>query len=187
MIMRISCSMLFNFAFATILLVSPFVVGMTSSAWDSWLDTNDDGIIDITDIATIISNYGTMGDTTKSVNVTNWPITVTEETTVFYSNSSLPLTSANYSSSGFSYLHIFLFVLWPGPGSSCEFQVRGLFQDPDGFGSRWAKAYLTTMTETPRYDFLSLTIPVPSETFSFYVRLLSGGATIFLSFYLTYG
>ncbi len=69
MVMKVSYLMLFNFVFVAMLLVSPFVVGMTSSAWDSWLDTNDDGIIDITDIATIISNYGTMGDTTKNVTV----------------------------------------------------------------------------------------------------------------------
>ncbi len=176
-----------NILVAAALLFSPLIIGLTASQYDPWADINEDGKIDIKDIAYTAKLYGTLGDPTKNVTVTNWPTTVTPETTVWYSNSSLPLTSANYSGSGFSYLHIFLGVLYPGPGASIEFRVRGIFQDTDSPSTRAFTAYSVVMTEDPRRDVLSVTIPVPSETFYFYVHTLSGGGTIFLSFYLTQG
>ena len=184
--MKISRLTLSNLLIGLILLASPFLVQLTSSApYDAWADLDEDGDIDIFDIVDIASRYGTMGDPGKNVTVTNWPLAVTPETTVWYSNSSLPLTSANYSGSGFSNLHIFLLVLYAGPGSSFEFHVKGIFHNVDSSQTRSATAYSAVMTEDPRRDVLSVTIPVPSETFYFYARVLSGGGNIFLSFYLS--
>jgi hypothetical protein len=129
--------------------------------------------------------YATTGDPGKNITVTNWPLPVTSETTVWFGNSSFPLTSSNYSGSGFGYLHIFLHVLYAGPGSSIEFQIKGIFHDTDSSQTRFATAYSSIMTEDPRRDVLSVTIPVPSETFFFYARVLSGDGNIFLSYYLT--
>jgi len=41
--------------------------------YDPWVDYNEDGKIDIKDIATAAIKFGTSGDPTKNVNVTNWP------------------------------------------------------------------------------------------------------------------
>lgn len=175
-----------NLLIGLLLLASPFLVQLTSSApYDAWADLDADGDIDIFDIVDIAARYATTGDPGKNVTVTNWPQATTPETTVWFSNSSLPLTSANYSSSGYSYLHIFLFVLYPGPGASIEFNVKGIFHDVDSSQTRAVTAYTVTMTEDPRRDVLSVTIPVPSDTFYFYTRLLTGGGDIFLSFYLS--
>ncbi len=165
-------------------LVSLFLVNLTSSApYDPWADLNDDGGINIFDVVDVATRYSTTGDPEKNVTVTNWPETVTPETTVWYSESA-PLTSQNYSSLGFNSLHILLHTLWPGPGASCEFQVRGVIWDYAHSGSRWGTAYSVTMVQGSR-EFLSVTIPVPSETFSFRVIFISGGSDVFLSYYLT--
>jgi hypothetical protein len=42
--------------------------------YDPWLDINDDGKIDIYDVAVTAQAFGTYGDPTKNVTVTNWPI-----------------------------------------------------------------------------------------------------------------
>ena len=46
----------------------------TTFQYDPWADMNDDGKIDIKDIAYSSRLFGTLGDPTKNVNVTNWPI-----------------------------------------------------------------------------------------------------------------
>jgi len=56
---------------ATLFMTAPT---MSQMPYDPWLDTNDDGIIDIEEIYNAALAYGTMGDPTKNVNVTNFPI-----------------------------------------------------------------------------------------------------------------
>jgi hypothetical protein len=42
--------------------------------YDTWLDTNGDGVIDGSDISSVARLFGAgPGDTTRDVNVTNWP------------------------------------------------------------------------------------------------------------------
>lgn len=41
--------------------------------YDPWVDNNEDGTIDIFDAIGLAGVYGTSGDPTKNVNVTNWP------------------------------------------------------------------------------------------------------------------
>jgi hypothetical protein len=167
------------------LLTSLVFLAVTSSSsqqYDPWVDFNEDGAIDIFDIVGVALAFGATGDPTKNVTITNWPDTVTPEGTVWYGDS-ITSTSANYSGSGFGQLHILLRVLWAGPGSSCEFQVRGIVWDHAHVGSRWVAAYSVVLAH-PQNDSLSVTIPVPSETFYFNVRTLSGGGNVYLSYYL---
>jgi hypothetical protein len=56
---------------ATLFLIIP--TRSSPNPYDPWLDVNDDGTINILDIATIAKAFGTTGDPTKNVNVTNWP------------------------------------------------------------------------------------------------------------------
>jgi hypothetical protein len=170
-----------------LVLSSLFYVGITSSAsvYDPYADYDADGDVDIFDVVPVASVYGTSGDPARNVTVTNWPLVVTPETTVWFGNSSFPLTSQNYSGAGYSNLHLFLHVLYAGPGSAIELRVKGMFHDTDSPLTRSATAYSVIMTEDPRREVLSVTIPVPSATFYFEAHLLSGGGTVFLSFYLT--
>ena len=45
-----------------------------SPEYDPWADINDDGTINMYDIAYTAQRYGTSGDPTKNVNVTNWEV-----------------------------------------------------------------------------------------------------------------
>ncbi len=175
-----------NIILSAVLLTSIFLVGFTASSsqqeYDPWIDSNEDGSIDIFDAIMLANVFGTSGDATKNVTVTNWPIS--SETTVWYGNDSFPLTSPFYNRSGMSYLHILMDVLWAGPGSSIEFEVRGIIWDYLHVGFRYVAAYSVTLTDESQD--LAVTMPVPSENFYFYIRQLSGDANICLSFYMTW-
>jgi len=62
--------------FAMVLLTMVFIPisSQQLGTYDPWLDYNEDGKIDIRDLATAAKAYGTLGDPTKNVNVTNWPL-----------------------------------------------------------------------------------------------------------------
>jgi hypothetical protein len=45
----------------------------TGSEYDPWADYNADGVIDIFDIVPVALTFGTAGDSTKNVTITNWP------------------------------------------------------------------------------------------------------------------
>jgi len=44
-----------------------------SLGYDPWVDYDEDGTIDVSDLSTLGQEYGTSGDQTKNVSVTNWP------------------------------------------------------------------------------------------------------------------
>jgi len=54
------------------LMFIPMSGSQTTVQYDPWADINDDGKIDIKDIAYSSRLFGTLGDPTKNVNVTNW-------------------------------------------------------------------------------------------------------------------
>ena len=57
--MKIPRLTLINLMIALILLTSPFLVQLTSSApYDAWADLDEDGDIDIFDIVVIAMSYG---------------------------------------------------------------------------------------------------------------------------------
>lgn len=68
--------------FAMILLTMAFIPisSQQIGEYDPWLDYNEDGKIDIKDLATAAKAYGTLGDPTKNVNITNWPPDYTVQT-----------------------------------------------------------------------------------------------------------
>jgi hypothetical protein len=57
---------------ATLFLIIP-TRSQTGGQYDPWVDVNDDGKIDGKDIGTTAWAFGTAGDPTKNVTVTNWP------------------------------------------------------------------------------------------------------------------
>lgn len=70
--------MILSIAVVSVLFGSLFVgnvlLAQSSGEYDPWIDINEDGIIDVNDLASMSQTYGTSGDPTKNVNVTNWPV-----------------------------------------------------------------------------------------------------------------
>lgn len=70
--------MILSVAIVSILLGSLFVsnvlLAQSGSEYDPWIDNNEDGIIDVNDLSSMAQTYGTSGDPTKNVSVTNWPV-----------------------------------------------------------------------------------------------------------------
>jgi hypothetical protein len=57
-----------------VLLAPSLLVGLTASAtYDPWCDLDEDGKVSIFDVVQIAASYGTTGDPSKNVTVTNWP------------------------------------------------------------------------------------------------------------------
>jgi hypothetical protein len=51
----------------------PMSGSQSTKQYDPWLDYNDDGKISLADLVSLAQSYGTTGNPTKNVNVTNWP------------------------------------------------------------------------------------------------------------------
>jgi hypothetical protein len=61
---------------ATIFMVIP--IRSSTNPYDPWIDYDDDGKIGLSDLVSLANSYGTTGDPTKNVNVTNWPTVPSE-------------------------------------------------------------------------------------------------------------
>ncbi len=63
-----------NIILSAVLLTSIFLVGFTASSsqgeYDPWIDSNEDGSVDIFDAIMLANVFGTTGDPTKNVTVT---------------------------------------------------------------------------------------------------------------------
>jgi hypothetical protein len=92
----------------TMVLFTVIPVG-SYGTYDPWIDFNDDGKIDAKDVAQVASNYGSKGDPTKNVSVTNWPQTYSLQTgIVTLSSSGYNADDLTIACGGFSRLSIML-------------------------------------------------------------------------------
>ena len=158
-----------------------------SGEYDPWLDYNEDGIVDVNDLHPLGQAYGSSGDPTKNVNVTNWPVST--DTTVWYQASLEPLqtlSSGWYEAYGFGYIHI---IVWASELSGSEFlrvQLNGRIWDLNHLGSATVDVYEFDLNSTSTR--VGVTVPVPSEYFMF--RVMASGITtvdyLFFGFYLTW-
>jgi hypothetical protein len=57
----------------SLFMIKPTRSQTSTKQYDPWLDTNGDGTIDIYDAINVAGLFGTSGDPTKNVNITNWP------------------------------------------------------------------------------------------------------------------
>jgi hypothetical protein len=64
---------LFALVLLTLVLI-PIAHQQGGGAYDPWLDYNGDGKIDVNDLHSLGQAYGTSGDPTRNVNVTNFPL-----------------------------------------------------------------------------------------------------------------
>ncbi len=153
--------------------------------YDPWLDYDENGNIDMKDVAASARAFGSFGDPTKNVSVTNWP--VSSQVPVWwdiYLPPSGSIFGYEYSSSGFTRIHILAIAYDLEPGESMEIGVWGVLTSPTGM-KLYVEAYTFTLTSTS--DTRDQTIFVPSETFKF--RAATDAASdgrIYLGFYLTW-
>jgi len=91
---------------ATLFMVS------SSLGYDPWADINEDGQIEIKDIAYSARLYGSSGDPTKNVTVTNWP--VHEAVTVIWEYQLVNGAGVGFGpfqAEGFSTLHVLMYAI----------------------------------------------------------------------------
>ena len=173
---------------SVVLLTITFIPTLTqqSGSYDPWLDYNEDGTIDVNDLSPMGHAYGSSGDPTKKVTVTNWPVST--DVTVWYMEhllSSESRFSSVYNASGFGHLHILMTVsalLW----GTLDVRLHAYIPDPEGPGGDSITVYEITLNLTLYRTYI--TIPVPSETFYFSVFASPEMAEtwFYLSFYLTW-
>ena len=152
--------------------------------YDPWLDYDDDGDIDMKDVAASARAFGSFGDPTKNVTVTNWP--VSSQVIVWDYQPALPggQWSPVYDSSGFCRLHILAKADGLAGSETATVRVLGQLYYEDG-GHAGITAYTITLTATSNRK--DATIFVPGETFQF-VTFSDAADTVYISlnFYLTW-
>jgi hypothetical protein len=102
----------------------------SSGPYDAWIDYNDDGKISLEDITATLDSFGSTGDPTKNVNVTNLPWIQPEPKLVWCGDwvitptnldniTSLPYVDTN----GYSRIRIFIkyYAIDPPPGSQYQY------------------------------------------------------------------
>ena len=122
--MKFTPSTLISVILTTILLSSLFYVGITSSqgVYDPYADYDADGDIDIYDVVPVASSYGTIGDPTRNVTVTNWPTEPEPKTIVACENYTIigelgtVLLPFIVDIEGYRYVSIFVSFVMTGAG-----------------------------------------------------------------------
>ena len=151
--------------------------------YDPWLDYDDNGNIDMKDVAASARAFGSLGDPMKYVNVTNWPVS---SQVIVWDGDIVPagaLLSPHYESFGFCRLHILVKAVGLTGSESVNVYVDGILRADGGWSA--IPAYTITLTATS--DRKDATIFVPGETFTFRaIKDASATVTLSLNFYLTW-
>ncbi len=153
--------------------------------YDPWLDYNDDGDIDMKDVAATAKAFGSFGDPTKNVNVINGP--VSSDVTVWYNRYvSTAASSGEYEASGFGQLHVLMYASGLESEETVGVSIVDKIwnEDQTEYIAFTAHKWILTSSLYCR----AITIPVPSDTFSFYAHTGEPGSNcyIYVSFYLTW-
>ncbi len=186
--MKVSKHALVSLAIGVLLLASPFLVHFSTSLgeYDPWLDTDDSGVIDMRDIGALARAFGTAGDSTKNVTVTNWP--QSSDVLVWWDYSLVDGANENsgdYYSDGYSKLHLLIRIIGLSAAETVEFYFYGHLYNGAHTAFYPTAAYTHTFTSADYYSAMS--IDVPSEVFHFRFDAATGTTcSIFLSYYLTW-
>ena len=173
--------------------ISPFFVGITTSQYDPYADYDSDGDVDIFDIVATANAYGTTGNPTRNVTVTNWPqiqqvnLTSTQPEVVVWWNQYWTGGdwSPDYKSYGFGQLHVLAYITGLTGGEILAIKVHGKLHQPDFTFGVPVEAYSIVLDSTVYST--AFTIPVPGETFNFFISTGgSGDCYVHLSYYLTW-
>lgn len=159
-----------------------------SSPYDAWKDINGDGIIDMKDIGYTVQSYGTSGDSTKFVNVTNWP--TYDDATVWFQTSlnNTWITSPSYNAYGFGHMHILVSVSCLAQDANATVYLYSTMWNANHTNWRSVNAWSIQFTGSGSLRSVATTIPVPGEEFYFLAATtpVLNNAFLYLSFYLTW-
>ncbi len=171
-----------------VLFVSVLFVSVTTSKmeYDPWLDVTEDGYGGIDDIVTVAEHFGATGDTTRNVNVTNWPRGTA--VTVAYSwllVDGMAYASDEYNANGFRYMHILMEAAGLSTGETVDIVLYSrIYLIPQGVQYREITCYTITLTST--FTQADVVTYVPSEFFYFVVDAATGtSCTVWLNYYLS--
>jgi hypothetical protein len=108
---------------ATILMVVP--IRSSTNSYDPWLDYNGDGKINLQDLVQFANSYGTTGDPTRNVYVTNWPYSGKAfSMNVSWTNYTTYFSITQFGTGGFSRMFVHLCLNWlsySGSGSTIAY------------------------------------------------------------------
>jgi len=168
---------------AVILLSSPFIIQLTSSAkYDPWADLDGDGDVDIFDIVDIATRYDTKGDATREVNVVSLPV----HTTVVVAEDQYvqgSFWSPSYNASGFGKLKLMISYYGGDVQGEVELKIYGYVH---GY-STIEKFVVYTYPMTGNGYQACLNYPMPCERFQFrFNTVIPNDIYLDLSFYMTW-
>jgi len=136
--------------------------GTTStSEYDPWIDLNGDGAIDSTDLGILGVAWGSTGDPTRNVNITNWPVDTNGYLKVTMPPIEHPSFGTMYNvAPGGSLVEPPIYVLPPG----CKSVTIGLASHGTGSGDVYVLVGFGPFYEHwfPIYDGTVPTTPTPS-------------------------
>jgi hypothetical protein len=100
---------------ATLFMILPTKSNPGIGEYDPWVDLKTDGTIDIYDAIILGNAYGTSGDPTKNVNVTNWPqrskVGLKDSFNISWASDGFGLTTGVYvSTEGFSRIYVVIII-----------------------------------------------------------------------------
>ncbi len=184
--MQIRVYPLVNVLLGFILVVS-VAAGLTGAVdYDPWLDVTDDGYGGIDDIVMTAEHFGASGDSTKNVNVTNWPIS--NEVLVWwwqYLPSNNLIGTTPLESLGFGQLHVLVYIDGLTGSEAVTFWIYGVLWNADHTSTKLTTAFTLVLNENTHEA--SITIPVPSQEFQLGLRTNVGtDCYIYTSYYMTW-
>jgi hypothetical protein len=167
---------------ATLFLILPV---RSTGTYDPWADFYGTGKINMLDVGYVASLFGTSGDPTRNVTVTNWP---TSNDVLVWWNYYLGPSSYAYSSFcdtyGFGHLHVLVYAGSLSSGT-VTVNIYGCLSNKTT-GMTWLIPCYTAVLTNSNSE-LALTLDVPSETFRFFIQTgASSSCYIYLSYYLTW-
>ena len=175
-------SILCTFCLTTVLLT---MMPVQSAEWNPWLDVTEDGRVNVLDLIKTAGALGTMGDTTKNVNVTNWPIS--RDVSVWWLEDVVPggLVSSAYDAGGFGHLHVLAVGTGLSGAETLTVNIRGRLYNEAR--TSWIAVTVYTLTLTSSSNTIDVSISVPSEMLYFTVPYdVASSCAVSLSFYLTW-
>jgi len=165
----------------TLLIVLPTRSSPTAGEYDSWVDVNDDGKINMYDLGYAAARFGTTGDPTKYVKVVNWP--VAKQQTVFFQATGGG-SSELYNVSGFGHMHLTWIVDSLSGSEMITFRIIGFIYNSSNVYHSFPVQSLK-VNYTNYYG--SFSFPLPTDVVRFdYLPAFETTASATLAFYLTY-
>ena len=131
-------------ALAFCLTVTLFTV--TSTGYDPWVDQDEDGDVDAADLNVLAGDYGSTGNPTKNVSVTNWPASS--------QSSVLRLRGTKATSGDDTIHHLLIDEETPYPNQNVPPGSLGLYVTSSRVDQEWVSTHLWGIVQVYEHDFI---------------------------------